>query len=56
MQISKVDETYCVLRYTIWQVEHTSKTILKHVVYVPLGCLFNNFGSLFRIISKCLEH
>ena len=34
MQISKVDETYCVLRYNIWQVEHTSKTILKHVVYV----------------------
>ena len=34
MQISKVDETYCVLKYNIWQVEHTSKTILKHVVYV----------------------
>ena len=34
MQISKVDETYCVLRYNILQVEHTSKTILKHVVYV----------------------
>ena len=31
MLISKVDETYCVLRYNIWQVEHTSKTILKHV-------------------------
>jgi hypothetical protein len=25
MQISKVDETYCVLRYNIWQIEHTSK-------------------------------
>ena len=24
MQISKVDETYCVLRYNIWQIEHTS--------------------------------
>jgi hypothetical protein len=23
---------------------------------IPLGCLSNNFGSLFRIISKCLEH
>ena len=34
MQISKVDETYCVLSYNIWQVEHTSKIILKHVVYV----------------------
>ena len=34
MQISKVDESYCMLRYNIWQVEHTSKTILKHVVYV----------------------
>ena len=22
----------------------------------PLWCLSNNFGSLFRIISKCLEH
>ena len=22
----------------------------------PLGCPSNNFGSLFRIISKCLEH
>jgi hypothetical protein len=33
MQISKVNETYCVLRYTIWQIEHTSKTILKYVVY-----------------------
>ena len=31
MQILKVDETYCVLRYNIWQIEHTSKTILKHV-------------------------
>ena len=27
-------KTYCVLRYNVWQVEHTSKTILKHVVYV----------------------
>jgi hypothetical protein len=26
MQISKVDETYCVLRYNIWQIEHTSKS------------------------------
>jgi hypothetical protein len=34
LQISKVDEIYCVLRYNIWQIEHTSKTILKHVVYV----------------------
>ena len=34
MQISKVDEIYCVLRYNIWQIEHTSKTILKHVMYV----------------------
>jgi len=34
MQISKVDETYCVLRYNILQIEHTSKTDLKHVVYV----------------------
>jgi hypothetical protein len=25
MQISKADETYCVLRYSIWQIEHTSK-------------------------------
>jgi hypothetical protein len=25
MQISKVDETYCALRYNIWQIEHTSK-------------------------------
>ena len=25
MQISKVDETYCVLRYDIWHSEHTSK-------------------------------
>ena len=34
MQISKVDDIYCALRYNIWQIEHTSKTILKHVVYV----------------------
>ena len=34
MHISKVDETYCVLRYNILQVEHTAKTILKHVAYV----------------------
>jgi hypothetical protein len=42
MQISKVDETYCVLRYNIWQIEHTSNTILKHVVYVcyiDLDCI-----------------
>jgi hypothetical protein len=25
MQISKVDETYCVPRHNIWQIEHTSK-------------------------------
>jgi hypothetical protein len=29
MQISKVDETYCVLRYIIWQVEHTSRQFLN---------------------------
>ena len=23
--ISKVDEAYCVLRYNIWQIEHTPK-------------------------------
>jgi hypothetical protein len=23
---------------------------------IPLGCLSNNFDSLFRIIYKCLEH
>jgi hypothetical protein len=25
MQMSKVDETYWVLRYNIWQIEHISK-------------------------------
>ena len=64
MQISKVDETYCVLRYNIWQVEHTSKTILKHVVYVCciLGCslcillliVFLCFYNLYYIHFVCV--
>ena len=47
MQISKFDEIYCVLRYNIWQIEHTSKTILKHVMYVC--CILGSLLLLERI-------
>ena len=47
MQISKVDELYCVLRYNIWQIEHTSKTILKHVMYVC--CILGSLLLLERV-------
>ena len=44
MQISKVDETYCVLRYNIWQVEHTSKTILTICyLYMKGAFVIENF-------------
>jgi hypothetical protein len=42
MQISKVDETYCVLKYNIWQIEHTSKTILKQT----------NWNQIWMVIYK----
>jgi len=56
MQISKVDEICCVLRYNIWQIEHTSKTILKHVVYgVPIASTSSSFGIQYTIDLRWLH-
>jgi hypothetical protein len=60
MQISKVDETYCVLRYNIWQIEHTSKDnsstrgvcALHAWIVLRLGIVYMlGFGILHTLVS-----